>query len=208
LGIFLSGSRSILFPIAGLGIFIVITHFQTLSKDLKKKILKWTPAVIFGIVVASFLFNMQTGYFENFYTRYVEETMNNPTSDRAGQWSGTIEAITTQDFPTTIRMIFLGIPEWGNRGEGLLGFGLTKGFIPLISLYLCMILPMVQLWKTKEVRPLVFGLICILFQFTIDSTPYYPPSEMNYFLFVAIGLKLQSAFQKSRQTSKAFVPSA
>ncbi|WP_314066409.1 hypothetical protein [uncultured Vagococcus sp.] len=197
IGVFLCGSRSILFPMIPLFIMIGLDLYKQYEKEQRKIV--W---IVFGggIIAVSAYFNFfGQEALTTFYDRVITQTIQNPSSDRFAQWKVIGEQISVLSPYRVLRFLFIGVANDLFQLDGMLRFLAMKGVIAQLSFLAVLMYPIIGLYKEKKTRIVSYALIGIFIAFLIDMSFFYLPCIMNYFMVYEIALKFQ---QKARDNQE------
>jgi hypothetical protein len=181
IGLLLCGSRSILIPFAVLLIFVLKESYQRLSIGRRKTAV---TVLTIGSVLLMLVLALQRTIIEQFWNRNVLQTIDDPTAaGRTNQWAGSFHRIQLFDGGQLLRLFLFGKDssmELG--GEGLPRFFFTFGLPATLLFYGGLLLVAYRCWCYGR-RTLSLGLLCIVFAFSVDTTYFFPPNLMMFFIF-------------------------
>ncbi|MEE8702842.1 hypothetical protein [Bifidobacterium crudilactis] len=181
-GLLLCGSRSILIPFV-VAFAVMITAFL---KELPKgRRTTATTVVTVGSLVLFVLLAFQRTILEQFWQRNIWQTIEDPTAaGRTGQWASSIKAMHSLDLPQLLRLFTFGKDSSMQiGGEGLPAFFFTFGIVATVLFYGGLVLVVYCCWNFRSGRPLALGLLCVVVAFCVDTTYFYPPNLMMFFIF-------------------------
>ncbi|MCO7176714.1 O-antigen ligase family protein [Sporolactobacillus kofuensis] len=185
-GLFLSGSRSIMIPFVIFLIFILMLVKNKLNDHHQ---LLFLAAVLFisgfGIL---YLIHADSSFLQQAYARYMQQTISDPTgAGRTLQYASAFSQINHLTEAEFLRFLIVGLP-WDeiNYVEGLFYsfqmYGIF-GFIGFLGIFISAI---ISVYKQNDLAAI--GMICVLIAFMIDGSFLYPPAVMNYFFLVGLAL--------------------
>lgn len=183
-GLLLCGSRSILIPFVICFIYQLVTFIKQFPAKIRSTIGTFS---LFGLIVFAIILFWQRTVFATFWQRNIVDTLNDPTAaGRTDQWSKSFNAI--QDFSPVqlLRLVVLGKDSSMHiGGEGLPQFFFSFGVISTMAFYIGLMLVAASCWRNINTRTISLGLMCVVFAFCVDTTYFYPPNAMNFFIFAA-----------------------
>lgn len=189
LGLLLCGSRSIIIPLCMAALFMVHHHVKSLPPTRRGMVV----AGLLGglLVVWAVLSFTQNDVVSAFWQRNVVETANDPTaSGRTGQWAAIREGVDALSGRQLLRLLLIGqSPSWGLGGEGLPAFFTAFGLPATLAFYGGLLVVARRLWESPTTRSVAWGVLCVVFAFTVDTSFFYPPNLMNVFLISALALR-------------------
>lgn len=195
IGISLSGSRSILFPLMLLLVLLAIFHSVPKTHYVQKKkllVLLAILAVLFLVVVPWLIKNWQNIIQSKLYDRYVLQTIQNPSSDRGGTWVRMLTYIGSLRGTELLEFIVFGTPNGSFNGEGIIALLVEYGPLVTFSFFYLLLRMWIHVWRREGEHLFSYSLLAVTFAFLIDQSFYYPPSVMNYFMMAGIALQVFS----------------
>lgn len=179
IGLFLSGSRSCLYPF----IFFFVVKCRYILKDLYKAIKNnkgWFILAIATVIVAISVLN-KYDFMDRTFERFVTTTSNDSTAaGRTTSFAHYISYINSKGILHTIYYILFGV-EWNSGATGdLLDFFRAYGLLFSAAFIACITYPLKKIKNKNDFY--VFGLYCALIDFIVDSSYFYPPGLINYFM--------------------------
>jgi hypothetical protein len=181
IGLLLCGSRSILIPFAVLLIFVLKESYRQLPVGRRKTaVTVLTISSVLLIVVLA----LQHTIIEQFWNRNVLQTIDDPTAaGRTSQWADSFHRIQLFDGGQLLRLFLFGKDSSMELvGEGLPRFFFTFGLPATLLFYGGLLLVAYRCWCYGR-RTLSLGLLCIVFAFSVDTTYFFPPNLMMFFIF-------------------------
>jgi hypothetical protein len=185
-GLFLCGSRSVLYSlIISLLIIVIFFLFSRFQVEKYKKERKIVTG-LFGVGLLVFLcflfFNNE--YLVNFYSVYVLRTMSDPTgSGRVTQFLSLIQLYFKEpSFSIMTKEVLFGFPWTSSiQGEGFYLLLSKYGAIFMLVFYAFLLICSFKLMKKT---PFLFvGLLSTIIVFVVDSSYNYLPTLCLFFLF-------------------------
>lgn len=189
IGLFLCGSRSILFPMIPLFGMIGIQLYKHYNKQQRKIV--WLVLSAFSMIAVWYFTVFGQDVLATFYDRIITQTIQNPSSDRFAQWKIIAEQIYQLQPTAVLRFFFIGLTNDLFQLDGMLRFLAMKGVIAQFSFLVVLLYPIVALYKDQKTRIISYALMGIFIAFLIDMSFFYLPCVMNYFMVYEIGLKFQ-----------------
>ncbi|MEE8737771.1 MAG: hypothetical protein SOI66_02535 [Bifidobacterium sp.] len=189
LGIVMCGSRSTIIPFALVAALLLVQRYRATQSRMKGTYL--LGVAVAGLSGFAYLLVYQPGIINQFVTRNITQTLNDPTaSGRTNQWSGMWQTITQLNNWQLLRLTFFGQgADYGLGGEGLPTFFATFGLFSTLAFYSMLVAAIVHLWRNERTRTVALGVFCTFFAFCIDSSFYYPPNVMMTFMVIGIALR-------------------
>lgn len=184
IGLFLSGSRSIMIPFVLVLMLLLILIKNKLT--YQNQLLFLSSLLILTALSMVYLLQVHDPFLQEAYSRYIAQTVSDPTgASRVPQFQDAFAAVNQLGWTGFVRFLLIGMP-WRNLGslEGLtsvlFAYGLF-GFISFVSLLLSAI---IGVYRHNKLASL--GLICVFIAFGVDGSFNYPPSLMNFFLLTGL----------------------
>lgn len=202
IGIFLCGSRSILFPMVPLFAMIVIQLYKLYQPRQRR--LFWLLIFSVGLLSVAYFTFFGQEVLATFYDRVVIQTIQNPSSDRFAQWKIIGEQIYQLDAVGVVRLFLIGLTNDLFQLDGMLRFLAMKGIIAQLSFLVVLIYPILMLYRDPKTKIVSYALMGIFIAFLIDMSFFYLPCVMNYFMVYEIGTKFQQEIA-SKQEEKNYV---
>ncbi|MFT9004726.1 MAG: hypothetical protein ABF991_08475 [Liquorilactobacillus hordei] len=202
-GVVLSGSRSIMFPLVIFGLGIIIGYYRKLPRIYRIRFL--VTFLIFLLLSIFLILGKNPQLYQGLYDRYVIQTTADPTSNRGEQWSLALTYIYNLNFGDLLKFLILGVPNTLIGSDGMMGFLLNRGVVAQIMFLICLLMPIINLLKLKEVRIVGFGLLAVFCAFIIDSSYFYLPSLMNYFFAYNLAMKIYNSSNHSKGKGRAVI---
>lgn len=198
-GLFLSGSRSIMFPFVLLFIFLLILVKNKLS--YQKQILFLSAVFFIAALGTLYLMYANNQFLEGAYARYIQQTASDPTgAGRTSQFALAFTQVNQLNELGFLRFLLIGLP-WSQLDtlEGLLSTLFCYGLFGFIGFLLLFMSALYHSFKMNLLASL--GLVCIFLAFMVDGSFNFPPSLMNFFFLT--GLLAQPAYQQVVGKSEA-----
>lgn len=182
IGLLLCGSRSVLIPFVLLLILLIREFLRQLPTG-KRKTAK-TILTVGGVLLIVVLVFQRT-IIEQFWTRNVLQTVNDPTAaGRTNQWASSFNNLVSFDGKQLLRLFLFGKdPSMPVGGEGLPAFFFMFGIFATVLFYGGLLLVASRCWHHRGGRTVALGLLCVVFAFCVDTTYLYPPNLMMFFIF-------------------------
>jgi hypothetical protein len=191
IGLLLCGSRSIVLPFVVVVIFIFAQRFRLLNKNAQVTAL--VSSALLLILITSYIALFQSEMIAHFVNRIFLQTFSDSTgAGRTTQWKIMANSIQQLDFPQTLRFFTFGAdPQQLSGGEGLPEFVRTFGVLGGLLFYGLLLSTATSAWRTPHTRPSALVFICVIVAFCVDSSFYYFPNVLLYFLFFGNCLRHQ-----------------
>lgn len=191
IGLTLCGSRSILFPMLLVSVFIFFGYFRKLNGNEKKSL--FINIFLFLLTLLLFLKITHSDVLNQLVERYITQTIENPTSNRSSMWADGWQYINNLNLKQFISFGIIGAPNDAVGSDGMMGFLLNRGIIAQLLFIACLGIPIVQLMCKKETRIVAWSLVAVFIAFILDMSFYYLPCVMNFYLAFAIAGKSQNS---------------
>lgn len=199
IGLLLSGSRSILFPLLILLIFILYSYLKNLTFRKKRNVI--LVFILFVIILFFYFLTIGNQLYLQLYDRFFIQTVNNPTSNRGTMWINAINYIYFLNGSSLVRFLLIGVPNNAIGSDGMMGFLLSRGVIAQISFIICLLIPIVDLHRKKTVKVMSWILFSIFIAFMIDMSFFYLPCLMNYY-FAYMIIKNKNICDEIKEANK------
>lgn len=200
IGLFLSGSRSIMIPFVLVLIFLLILLKNKLS--YQNQILFLSSLLILTALSMVYLLQVHNPFLQEAYSRYIAQTVSDPTgASRVPQFQDAFAAVNQLGWAGYVRFLLIGMP-WETLGslEGLTSVLFAYGLFGFISFVALLLSAIIGVYRHNKLASL--GLICVFIAFWVDGSFNYPPSLMNFFLLT--GLLIHADLWDSRVPENSF----
>lgn len=186
-GLMLCGSRSILLPFGICALVIVVVYRKQISGSAIWKKMRW-PIAFLSLIAIGLLVVEREAIF-HFVDRVIRQTMDDPTAvGRLPAWINAINDAFNQPVRDFLRQVILGQGHpFSFSVEGVIGCTFVLGVVSALALYVGLLLVVRKCWNLGD-RVSAICLLCVVLAFCVDSSFWYMPNMMNFFLFASISV--------------------
>lgn len=205
-GLFLSGSRSILFPLLLMLLILGLYHIIPKRRYVNRKnfiIIVTVIALLLLVFIPFLVNNWQVIINSKLYDRYIIQTLQNPSSDRSGTWYKMLTYIGSLNGSQALQFFVFGTPNGQFNGEGIIALLVEYGPVVTFSLFYLLFRFWGRVWQREKLHLFSFSMLAVIFAFCIDQSFYYPPSLMNYFLISEIAIECFEAQGEVKKSEEA-----
>ncbi|CAM3131807.1 hypothetical protein [Sporolactobacillus spathodeae] len=180
IGIYLSGSRSVLIPFLLISLLIPLLSMGKLNK--KTALLFISISLFVSSTIILYLYFSHAQILEQAYNQYVGRTLLDPTGNgRTEQYMYALNQMNSLSGIQLLRFIFIGF-TWNEELwlEGFIYLFFNYGLFSFLSLIILLLITTGAVFKENKIESL--GFISVIFDFMVDGSFVYPPSLMIIFL--------------------------
>lgn len=200
-GLFLSGARASLLPFAVLFPFIIFAWLKQQS-SYRRRLFFIFSFLLSSMLIVSYLLFSHSEALLFMFDRYVVQTLSDPTATgRLPMWSNFLNRILQFSFIELLQFILVGL-SWSSNGwqEGLLYILSIYGLIAFICFCFILIYPITKIFRGN--RLIALGLFSVFIQFLGDSPFAQPPTLINFFFIVGVGLQHNKSPREDISTAR------